>query len=116
MAPTGSRIASFGSVRLSQVENLLPNFFVFGKFPVFFFAQAVDRCDVDRVGGSDFWIRRYAALDAEGFLPFVRSGPAMKQPCAVRVGRVFEDRRRADQTDTEIFQIGDLRAFLNSRQ
>src|ERR1044071_7817621 len=69
----------FRSVRLAQVENLLPNFFVFGELPIFLFAQAVDGCNVNRFGGSDFWICRYPALDAKSFLSFIRSGPAMKQ-------------------------------------
>ena len=98
---------------LSQVKDLLPNLFVFGKLAVFLLAQAINRREIDGLSGCDFWICRYAAFNAEGFLSFVRSGPAMKQPRRVRVRRIFKHRRRADQTDTERAQVIELRAFMH---
>ena len=39
---------------LSQVKDLLPNLFVFGKLAVFLLAQAINRREIDGLGGFDF--------------------------------------------------------------
>jgi len=101
---------------LSQAEDLLPNLFVFAKLPVFLFTETINRFEADGLDRFDFRIGRHAPFDAKRFLPFVRSGLAVKQPCSVWVGRVFKHRRRADQTDTERAQVIERRAFMHSRQ
>src|SRR5262249_48541752 len=75
----------FSFVRPISTRISGANLFVLAKLTVFLLAQAINRRNADGLGGFDFWIRRYAAFDAERFLPFVRSRPTVKQPCRIRM-------------------------------
>src|SRR4029453_5462975 len=108
-------VRSASQFTLSQTEDLPPNLFVLAKLPVFFLPQPINRVGDRGLGGVIFWVRRYAAFDAQRFLPFLRCRPTVKQPCRVRMGRVLKHCGRGDQADAEGAQVVERRPFLPSR-
>jgi hypothetical protein len=98
---------------LSDLEYLLPDFLVSGKFLIVFIVDGVDFFRPGLIHGFHFRVSRCSTARREDSLSLFAGRPTMKEPRGVGMRRPFENRGGADRRDAFRKHIIHRRSLLD---